>query len=42
MKRPETITLSAEEGEAIMARLSVSSPSHSDCEMLIQVMRWHF
>ena len=42
MKRPETITLSAEEGEAIMSRLSVYTPSHSDCEILIQVMRLHF
>jgi transposase len=39
MKRPEPITLSAEEGEAIMARLAVYAPSRRDCEILIQVMR---
>ncbi len=42
MKRPETITLSAEEGEAIIARLSAYTPSHSDCEILIPVMRLYF
>ena len=42
MSRPETITLSAAEGEAIIARLSVYAPSRSDCEMLIQVLRWYF
>lgn len=42
MKRPEQITLSTEEGEAIMARLSLYAPSRSDCEILIQVMRLYF
>jgi hypothetical protein len=42
MSRPETITLSAAEGEAIIARLSVYAPSGSDCEILIQVLRWYF
>jgi hypothetical protein len=42
MSRPETIRLSTEEGEAIIARLSVYAPSRSDCEILIQVMRWSF
>jgi len=41
MNRPETIRLSTEAGEAIIARLSVYAPSRSDCEMLIQVMRWY-
>ena len=42
MSRPETITLSAEEGAAIIERLSVYAPSRSDCEMLIQVLRLYF
>jgi hypothetical protein len=39
MSRPERITLSAEEGEAILARLSVYAPSRLDCEILAQVLR---
>jgi hypothetical protein len=43
VKKPaETVTLSAQEGEAMIARLSVYAPSRSDCEMLIQVVRWYF
>jgi hypothetical protein len=42
MSQPETITLSAAAGEAIIARLSVYAPSRSDCEILIQVLRWYF
>src|SRR5712691_11952014 len=42
MKRPESVTLSAQEGEAMMARLAAYAPSMSDCEVLIQVLRWHF
>jgi transposase len=42
MSRPETITLSAAAGEAIMQRLSVYAPSRADCEILIQVLRWYF
>jgi hypothetical protein len=42
MKRPAHFTLSTEEGEAILARLSIYAPSHSDCEILMQVMRWYF
>ncbi len=42
MKRPEPITLSAEEAEAIMARLSAYTPSRSDCEIAMQVMRLYF
>ena len=42
MSRPRTITLSAAEGEAMIARLSVYAPNRSDCEMLIQVVRWYF
>jgi transposase len=41
MKRPESVTLSAQEGEAMMARLAAYAPSMSDCEVLIQVLRWH-
>ena len=38
----ENVTLSAAEGEAMIARLSVYAPSRSDCEMLSQVVRWYF
>jgi transposase len=40
-KPAETVTLSAAEGEAMIARLAVYAPSRSDCEMLIQVVRWY-
>jgi transposase len=42
MSRPEMITLSAAAGEAIIERLAVYAPSRSDCELLIQVLRWYF
>src|SRR5215471_1371541 len=43
VKKPaDNVTLSAAEGEAMIARLSVYAPSRSDCEMLIQVVRWYF
>ena len=42
MSHPETITLSAAAGEAIIERLAVYAPSRSDCERLIQVLRWYF
>lgn len=43
MKKPaENVTLSAQEGEAMMARLSVYAPSRADCETLIQVVQWYF
>jgi hypothetical protein len=42
MKRPEQLTLSTEEGEAILARLSLYAPTRSDCEILMQVMRLYF
>jgi transposase len=42
MKQPESVTLSPEEGEAILARLSIYAPSRSDCEILMPVMRWYF
>ncbi len=42
MKRPKSFTLSTEDGEAILARLSIYAPGHSDCEILMQVMRWYF
>ena len=41
-KPADTVTLSAAEGEAMIARLSVYAPSRSDCEILIQVVRWYF
>ena len=41
-KPAETVTLSVAEGEALIARLSVYTPSRSDCELLIQVVRWYF
>jgi hypothetical protein len=37
-----TITLSAQEGEAMIGRLSVYAPSRADCEVLIEVVRWYF
>ena len=42
MSRPERITLSAAEGEAILARLSIYAPNRSDCEILAQVLRLYF
>ncbi len=42
MSRPEPINLSVEEGEAIIARLSVYAPTRSDCESLILVVRLYF
>lgn len=43
MKKPaENVTLSAQEGEAMIARLSVYAPSRADCEVLIEVVRWYF
>src|SRR5262249_55110621 len=36
------MTLSTAEGEAMIARLAVYAPSRSDCEILIQVLRWYF
>jgi len=42
VKQPaENVTLSAQEGEAMIARLSVYAPSRADCEMLLQVVRWY-
>ncbi len=42
MKQPDRFTLSTQEGEAILARLSIYAPSRSDCEILMQVVRWYF
>lgn len=42
MSRPEPINLSTDEGEAIIARLSVYAPTRSDCERLIPVVRLYF
>jgi len=42
MTAPEQMRLSAAEGEAIIARLSVYAPSRSDCEICIQVIRLYF
>jgi hypothetical protein len=42
MTTPEQVRLSAAEGEAIIARLSVYAPSRSDCEICIQVIRLYF
>src|SRR5215831_10543364 len=43
VKKPaDNVTLSAAEGEAMIARLSVYAPSRSDCEILVQVVRWYF
>jgi transposase len=42
MTAPEQVRLSAAEGEAMIARLSVYAPSRSDCEICIQVIRLYF
>ena len=42
MNRPDRITLSTKEGEAILARLAVYAPNRSDCEILAQVLRRYF
>jgi hypothetical protein len=42
MNRPDRITLSTKEGEAILARLAVYAPNRSDCEILAQVLRLYF
>jgi hypothetical protein len=42
MTAPEQVRLSAAEGEAIIARLSVYAPSRSDCEICIRVIRLCF
>jgi hypothetical protein len=42
MSHSASLNLSAEEGEAIIARLSVYAPSRADCEILIQVVRLYF
>jgi hypothetical protein len=36
------VTLSAQEGEAMIGRLSLYAPSRADCEVLIEVVRWYF
>ena len=41
-KPADHVTLSVAEGEAMSARLAVYAPSRSDCERLIQVVRWYF
>jgi hypothetical protein len=38
-KPADHVTLSAAEGEAMIARLAVYAPSRADCEILIQVVR---
>jgi hypothetical protein len=41
LKKPTgRVTLSAQEGEAMMGRLSIYAPSRSDCEVLIEVVPW--
>lgn len=42
MHCPDSLTLSTQEGEAIMARLARYAPPRADCDLLIQVMRWYF
>ena len=41
-KPADHVTLSAADGEALIARLAVYAPSRSDCEILIQGVRWYF
>ena len=42
MKRPEPLNLSAEDGQALIARLLAYTPSRSDCELCVQVIRLYF
>jgi transposase len=43
LKKPtRKVTLSTQEGEAIIDRLLAYAPSHADCEVLIEVLRWYF
>jgi transposase len=42
MKQPESFTLSAADGEALLARLAVYAPTRCDCEILMLVVRWYF
>ena len=42
MHRPASVTLSAQEGEAMIERLAAYAPSVADCQVLIKVLRWHF
>jgi hypothetical protein len=41
-KPADNVTLSAADGEAMIARLAVYAPRRSDCERLMQVVRWYF
>lgn len=40
--QPESVTLSAQEGEAMIERLVAYALSVADCQILIKVVRWHF
>ena len=42
MQQPESFTLSAADGEAILARLAAYAPTRGDCEILMRVVRWYF
>ena len=42
MQQPESFTLSAADGEAILARLAAYTPTRCDCEILMLVVRWYF
>ena len=42
MKQPESFTLSAADGEALLARLAAYAPTHRDCEILMRVVQWYF
>ena len=42
MSRPDSVTLRAPEGEALIERLSIYAPTRADCEMLIEVGRGYF
>jgi len=41
MQCPESVTLSAQEGEAMIERLAACAPSVADCQGLMHVLRWH-
>ena len=43
MKKPTRQgTLRTQEGEASIGRLVAYAPSHADCEVRIEVVRWYF
>ena len=42
MKRPQNVTLSAEEGEALIERIESERWTADDRRLVVHVLRWHF